>query len=109
MMVNLLGQPLIIVSSHTVASDLLDKRSAIYSDRPTLEMSGVLVGYDKTLAMLPYGNTMRRFRRMLSQCIGTRALMKGYMSLMEWATHDFLLRTLRSPEAVQNNIRRSVP
>ena len=28
-----LGQPMIIVNSHEIASDLMDKRSANYSDR----------------------------------------------------------------------------
>jgi len=31
---NAAGQPVIILNSHRVASDLLDRRAAIYSDRP---------------------------------------------------------------------------
>ncbi len=32
--VNVLGQPLIVLNTHKVAADLLDRRPAIYLDRP---------------------------------------------------------------------------
>lgn len=38
MSVTLLGQPIIIVNSQKIARDMLDKKAAIYSDRPYLEM-----------------------------------------------------------------------
>ena len=31
---NVAGQPIVILNSHKVAGDLLDRRSRIYSDRP---------------------------------------------------------------------------
>jgi len=31
---NVVGQPIVIINSHKVAGDLLDRRSRIYSDRP---------------------------------------------------------------------------
>ena len=34
MYLNILGQPMIVLSSEKVARDLADKRSGIYSDRP---------------------------------------------------------------------------
>jgi hypothetical protein len=37
-----LGQPIIIIGSAKVAVDLLDKRSAIYSDRPVCTMGNYL-------------------------------------------------------------------
>lgn len=37
-MVEVLGQKMCIVGSHKVASDLLDGKSAIYSDRPAMPM-----------------------------------------------------------------------
>jgi hypothetical protein len=38
-----LGQHIIIVSSMQIARDLLEKRSAIYSDRPVLRTNEVYV------------------------------------------------------------------
>jgi len=34
MHVNVIGQPLIVISSLKVAADLLDRKAGIYSDRP---------------------------------------------------------------------------
>lgn len=38
--VSAFGQPLIILNSTKAITDLLEKRSGIYSDRPTLPMAG---------------------------------------------------------------------
>lgn len=40
--VNLLGQPMVILNSAKAAVDLLERRSEIYSDRPSLVMAGEL-------------------------------------------------------------------
>lgn len=47
------GQPMVIVNTGKVGADLLDRRSAIYSDRPRFIMAaeiltgGMLVGFAK--------------------------------------------------------------
>ncbi|KZT32443.1 hypothetical protein SISSUDRAFT_1028479 [Sistotremastrum suecicum HHB10207 ss-3] len=40
--VSALGRHIIVLNSHEAALDLLDKRSAFYSERPTLTMGGEL-------------------------------------------------------------------
>jgi hypothetical protein len=40
--VEALGQPMLIINTQRIALDLLEKRSAIYSDRPYLAMGGDL-------------------------------------------------------------------
>jgi hypothetical protein len=32
--INVMGQPLILLSGHKITADLLERRAAIYSDRP---------------------------------------------------------------------------
>jgi hypothetical protein len=47
---------MVVISSETVARDLLDKRSAIYSDRPvirTSEMYALLIVIHPVLDVLP--------------------------------------------------------
>lgn len=44
MYINVAGQNMIILGSHKVASDLLDRRSSIYSDRPRNIVSTLLTG-----------------------------------------------------------------
>ena len=44
----------IIVNSAAIMAEL-DKKGAIYSDRPVLEMGSELVGYSETLILMRYG------------------------------------------------------
>ncbi|KAJ8462273.1 hypothetical protein ONZ51_g11006 [Trametes cubensis] len=64
--VKALGQTLIVLNSLTVTIDLLEKRSAIYSDRPVSVVSQ-LIGWTRNLAFKEYGNDWRAMRRMLWQ------------------------------------------
>jgi hypothetical protein len=41
--VTVFGQPLIVLNSVKAATDLLNNRSSLYSDRPVFQMSGELV------------------------------------------------------------------
>ncbi|KIJ28116.1 hypothetical protein M422DRAFT_270609 [Sphaerobolus stellatus SS14] len=58
--VDILGRPLVIINSAKVARELMDKRSAVYSDRPHFIMAGDLVGYSETfpLAKHPFRATI---------------------------------------------------
>ena len=44
MYMDVAGKPTIILHTYKAATDLLDKRGHIYSDRPRLIMTGELVG-----------------------------------------------------------------
>ncbi|KAJ7075379.1 putative monooxygenase [Mycena belliarum] len=60
------GQPLIVLNSAKIARDLLDQRSAIYSERPTMIM-GNLSGYGQPFILQPYGENWRQQRRIVAQ------------------------------------------
>ncbi|KAJ7112408.1 cytochrome P450 [Mycena crocata] len=55
----------IVLNSAKAASDLLDKRSAIYSDRPTFVMGGELVGRNVSVVFSHYGERLRTYRKLL--------------------------------------------
>ncbi|KAF7424559.1 hypothetical protein PC9H_009866 [Pleurotus ostreatus] len=61
---NLLGRHIIVLNSKEAAYDLLDKRSALYSDRPDMIVWGLL-GWSTTLTFLPYGDHFRRHRKLV--------------------------------------------
>ncbi|KAF8897192.1 cytochrome P450 [Infundibulicybe gibba] len=103
--VTILGQPLIIINSAQVASEMLDKKSSIYSDRPILQMGGELVGWKNTLALLPYGDRFRRFRRLFHTLIGSHSIMKQFIPVEEFETRRFLRRLLTKPEDLASHIR----
>jgi len=41
---NVAGQPIVVLNSHKVAGDLLDRRSRIYSDRPHNIVGCIMTG-----------------------------------------------------------------
>ncbi|KAF8186283.1 OrdA protein [Pholiota molesta] len=84
--VSILGQPMIIVNSARIM-DELDKKGAIYSDRP-------LVGYDQTLVLIEYGSRFRTYRKHFSRYLGTPKARK------------FLKRTLAKPDHVMDHLRK---
>jgi len=101
-----LGQPLVIINSAQVATDMLDKKSAIYSDRPTLQMAGELVGWKDTLVLLPYGDRFRRYRRLFYKLIGSAAAMKQFNFIEEAESLRFLRRVFNDPDNLAMHIRR---
>lgn len=103
---NLLGQPLIILGSFKTATEILDKKSSIYSDRPVLMMGGEIVGWKYTLALAPYGERVREFRRFIHRFIGGKQQVQRFLSLEELETHRFLKRVLGNPDGVASHIRK---
>jgi hypothetical protein len=58
---SVMGQPVIVINSHKVAMDLLDKRSVIYSGRPTFTMASELwVVYQVVLIKFSYPSIQSR-------------------------------------------------
>ncbi|OCH95986.1 cytochrome P450 [Obba rivulosa] len=105
--VNLLGQTMVILNSPKLALEMLDKKSAIYSDRPTLTMGGELAGWDRTLVLLRYGTVFRETRRLFSQLIGSRKHVERFHSLFEVETRKFLYRLMRHPDDVGKQVRKT--
>ncbi|KAF9647047.1 cytochrome P450 [Thelephora ganbajun] len=104
---NVLGQELIILNSSKVAVDLLDKRSAIYSDRPILMMGGEIVGWNRSLALTQYGPRFREFRKYMSRLVGTRASMEKFTPLQEKETAKFVARVMADPGSLVHQIRKT--
>ncbi|KAI9566804.1 cytochrome P450, partial [Boletus coccyginus] len=65
---NLIGKDFIIINSVKVARDLLERRSAIYSERPYIP-SNELFGMDFNSGLLPYGTTWRLHRKMFNTAL----------------------------------------
>ncbi|KAH9058997.1 cytochrome P450 [Lactarius vividus] len=63
MYINALGTGMLIINSQRVAIDLLEKRSTIYSDRPHYISMGDYMTKNLTFTLTPYGDLLRRFRR----------------------------------------------
>jgi len=108
---NILGQPMIILNSAKHAIALLERRSAIYSDRPTMPVAGDFVGWARTLVLCPYGPRFRELRRLFSQLMGTKDNMARFVPMLQNEEGKFLLNLWKDKSAesldVSKHIRRT--
>jgi hypothetical protein len=103
------GQPYIVVNSLTIANDLLEKKSAIYSDRPSMCMAGELVGWNSALALQPYGlPRFKEFRKHFFRLFGTRANVARFHDLLEYEGIAMVKEILVKSEAFSDILRKYV-
>ncbi|KAG1907635.1 cytochrome P450 [Suillus fuscotomentosus] len=74
---SIFGIDLIIINSETVARELLDKRSGNYSTRPIIR-TNELAGVDFNTVLLPYGETLRRHRKIFHQVLRAEVSVSYY-------------------------------
>lgn len=102
--INLLGQPMLILNSLEACQDLLDKRSAKYSDRPRLVMVNELMGWFWNTALMHYSPRWRAHRRMFHQYFNEHASLE-YRPCQEKHAHILLRRLLQTPDQFLDHIR----
>ncbi|CAE6489323.1 unnamed protein product [Rhizoctonia solani] len=71
---NILGQKLVILNSAEAASEILEKRSAYYSDRPQIPMvtDPELMNWSGLVTIIGYNDLWRHYRRMMNNWLNTR-------------------------------------
>ncbi|KAK0435818.1 cytochrome P450 [Desarmillaria tabescens] len=104
--VNLMGQRMIIVNNAKILADL-DRKGAIYSDRPRLEMAGELVGYANTIVLLRYNSRFRNCRKYISKMMGTINSIQKYFPMEEHETRRHLQRVLDNPAKLNESLRKT--
>ncbi|PPR03414.1 hypothetical protein CVT24_012709 [Panaeolus cyanescens] len=105
--VSVFGQRMLILNSSKVAFEMLDKKSSIYSDRPVMHMGGELCGWKDTLALVPYGERFRNYRKYFHQTIGSGSAMSAFYPVEEEETRGFVRRVLECPEGLAEHVRRT--
>ncbi|KDQ64908.1 hypothetical protein JAAARDRAFT_28562 [Jaapia argillacea MUCL 33604] len=95
----IVNQSILFINKPSVAYELLDKRSRIYSDRPYLPMASGLVGWNNSVIFAPYdSDVFREQRKLLQNHIGSKASVKNFWEIQEAKTGRFLKRLLDTPE-----------
>lgn len=102
--VSAFGTNLILLNSLDAATDLLDRRSRIYSSRPNTPMAGVLVGWKDIASFLPYGDRFRHCRKLMHTLVGTSGSLKKLHHIHEQETHTFLKNLLVRPDDLESLI-----
>ncbi|KAJ7130793.1 putative monooxygenase [Mycena crocata] len=101
--VDVIGTPMVILNSQKIARDLLDQRSAIYSDRPNLVMAN-LCGYDRPFVLKLYGEKWRQQRKIVAQDFNQSGVAR-YQSLQETEARKLVRDVLRDPSTLYSQIK----
>ncbi|KAJ6477642.1 putative monooxygenase [Mycena sanguinolenta] len=96
--VDALGQPLFIINSAKVANDLLDKRSSIYSDRPSLTMA-TLSGTAHGFGTQSYNENWRQQRKIVAQAFSPSGVTR-YYALQETESRKLVHGLLDDPSTL---------
>ncbi|KAJ7626738.1 cytochrome P450 [Mycena rosella] len=105
---NAAGTSLIILSSTKAATDLLDKKSAIYSNRPRMPMVTELMGWDFNFDIhcsAFSSHLHRRMHRRLFHSVFHNEAAQLFRPTELTATHELLRRILHDPDAVMDHLR----
>ncbi|CAE6417965.1 unnamed protein product, partial [Rhizoctonia solani] len=104
-----LGQTIVILNSVNIATDLLDRRSINYSDRPYLRVicDSRLFDWGNNIVMLPYGPWWKKQRRIMHEVLKPSANTRNF-ALFEREAHALLKRLAASPEPFEKEFRRTV-
>jgi len=98
------GRESVVLSNPKAVSDLFDKRSAIYSERPVFHFAGSILGFDRGTALLQHNEIHKRTRRHLTQTMGPGAA-KRYWGLQQYETARFLQRAINEPDTLSSQIK----
>lgn len=104
---NVLGQPIIVLGTMNAVSDLLEKRSDIYSDRLKLTMNRELMRFDWTISLMGYGEWWRRHRERFQEYFHSSACYQ-YQPIQHQQTRALLRRLRSNPEEFFQQIRLQV-
>ena len=106
--VSILGKDVIILNDAKHATEMLDKKGRLYSDRPILTMAGQLIGWDQGPALSPFGSRWSEYRKLMSQFIGTKMKVSAFSDLFQQESLLYLQSILAEPTAWVEHTRRSV-
>ncbi|KAI0056050.1 cytochrome P450 [Artomyces pyxidatus] len=96
------GRVLVILNSNKAVRDLMDKRAAIYSDRPPVPFFN-LMKWSWFLALSSYTDYFRLRRKILDRGLRPNVAVK-YRPMQKRKVHAFLKRLLKKPEHYREHI-----
>ncbi|CAE6477727.1 unnamed protein product [Rhizoctonia solani] len=96
------GQKILVLNSAEAASDLLDKRSALYSDRdvPAMIRDPTLMNWSMGVGAVKYNELLRQYRRMMNNWLSMRVVAQ-FHGLQEKHSRLLLKRLLNATKYAQ--------
>ncbi|KAI0792435.1 cytochrome P450 [Abortiporus biennis] len=103
---DLLGTPVVILSSPKAINDLLEKRSGIYSSRPSIPMVDMM-GVENILSIMPYNETWKHHRKTFHRYFSAVAV-EQYKPQHLYEVRSLLKNIYQSSDPVHQSIRFSI-
>ncbi|KAJ7619659.1 cytochrome P450 [Roridomyces roridus] len=103
--IRVLGNPILVLNSVTVASDLLEKRSSKYSSRPVRTMVVELMGCDWFASSFPYGPYWQKHRAMFQRYLPQNDSSIRWHPLQTQEAHALLCSLFLKPAEFRHHIR----
>lgn len=103
---NVCGTSILFVNSHTLVSELFDKRAEIYSDRFHSTMLSDLADWKSTLTLQPNKEWKHR-RSLLRQYVGKSSMIQ-YQGLLEKSARRLLHRLYQTPNTFMDQPRQAI-
>ncbi|EIW56874.1 cytochrome P450 [Trametes versicolor FP-101664 SS1] len=102
--VKLLRKRTIVLNTIEAARDLLDKRSAKYSDRPSMVLHSDMIGQEAALVSMPYGDRFRRHRKWMYDGVGNKDKLRSYEDLQREGVNNLLRNLLHDPHEFLDHV-----
>ncbi|KAK7688877.1 hypothetical protein QCA50_007568 [Cerrena zonata] len=96
----------IVINSPKVAHELLEKRSANYSDRPPMVLHSEIMGHGKMLTHTRYGDRLRKLRKWTHDAFMLKAALKTYEDIQTRETYILLAGLIESPDEFVSHFTR---
>jgi cytochrome P450 len=102
------GKTTVVINSAKVVQDLLEARSAIYSDRPLNIMGGVLAQRkDIVFSISSQHPRFKMYRRLMNGGLSPKVAL-DYRSIQLEELHRFMRAIERTPEKFKQEVKRCV-
>ncbi|KAF9256203.1 cytochrome P450 [Marasmius fiardii PR-910] len=98
-------QPMVLLNTFEAAQDLLEKRSAIYSDRPRFVLFSELMGWQNASTHVRYGPRFRKHRRFIHQTFNQQAS-QILKPIQEKETLTLIRGLMTTPDHFYQHLRR---
>ncbi|KAL0576520.1 hypothetical protein V5O48_005465 [Marasmius crinis-equi] len=105
--VHVFGERMVVLNSRKAVEEVLEKRSANYSDRPAMHMTNDLSGWAWDFAHMRYSDWWRLHRKTFHQYFQARA-MPEYYDIQREATEALIRKLTTSPADYYDHVRQQV-
>ncbi|KAF8445000.1 cytochrome P450 [Boletus edulis BED1] len=100
-----LGTQFVFLNSIKANKDLFEEQGAITPDRPPFTVAGNLIRWGNAMPFLPYGDTLRKQRKLFSRHIGTHSSLVMLYPEKEAEARRFVSNVLKKPDDLMAHCR----